>query len=63
MEIVAIGLPLIGAAIWIKQRPSEASVCHTLGAYFFARRDGALLRQRKFREYLGAAVPEVQSNG
>jgi hypothetical protein len=72
MEIVAIGLPLIGGAIWLTKKPSLHGVCFAVSAWFaalgdaaqfFKQRRGEYLTEARRREYLGAAVPEVQSNG
>jgi len=68
MEIVAIGLPLIGGAIWLTKRPSLSGICFAVSAWFaalgeaaqfFGHRRGEYLAEARRREYLGAAVPEV----
>lgn len=70
MEVITIGLPLIGGAIWLTKRPSLHGICFAVSAFFAALGDAAqffrqrraeYMRQARRREYLGAAVPEVGS--
>lgn len=63
MEIAIIGVPLLGCAVWLKYRPTRVEMWNLIAAWASANRDAALVRQARRREYLGAAVLEVQSNG
>ena len=36
MEVIAIGLPLIGGAIWLTKRPSLSGICFAASAWFAA---------------------------
>lgn len=51
---------LIYGVVWLMFRPSRITFWHHLAAWAAANRDAALVRQSRRREYLGAAVPEVQ---
>lgn len=63
MEAIIIGTSLIGGAVWLGWFPDRAKLWNSIAAWAAANRDAALVRQSRRREYLAAAVPEVQSNG
>ena len=72
MEVIAIGLPLIGGAIWLTKRPSLHGICFAVSAWFAALGDAAqffrqrraeYMREARRREYLAAAVEEVRNVG
>ena len=63
MEIAIIGVPLLGGAVWLKYRPTRIQIWNCIAAWAASNRDAAIVRKSRRREYLGAAVPEVQSNG
>ena len=56
MEIIAIGLPLVGGAIWLKHRPRRADIWNWIAAWAAANRDAAITREERRREYLSAEV-------
>jgi hypothetical protein len=56
MELVAIGLPLIGGAIWLKHRPRRADLWNWIAAWAAVNRDAAITRKERRREYLSAEV-------
>ena len=60
MEVIAIGLPLIGAATLMKYGITRASAWNAIAAWAAANRDAALVREARRREYLAAAVEEVR---
>ena len=56
MEVIAIGLPLIGGAIWLKHKPSRAAIWNWIAAWAAANRDAAITRDERRKEYLSAEV-------
>lgn len=56
MEIIAIGLPLVGGAIWLKHRPTRVQMWRWIAAWAAANRDAAITREERRREYLTAEV-------
>lgn len=56
MEIIAIGLPLVGGAIWLKHRPRRADLWNWIAAWAASNRDAAITREERRREYFSAEV-------
>lgn len=63
MEVIAIGLPLIGAATVMKYGITRAQIWNALAAWAASNRDAALVREARRREYLAASVEEVRNVG
>lgn len=55
MEIVAVGIPLIGGALWLKHRPSLALVCFGSAAWLTAMGEAAQYFNARKAVYMAEA--------
>ncbi len=59
MEIVAIGLPLIGGAIWLTKRPSLSGIYFAASAWFAALGEAVEFFWRRKSVYMAEARERV----
>lgn len=60
MEIIAIGIPLVGLGVWLKYMPDRAVAWYRLAAWAESNGDAAVERKRRRAAYMGEAAKRAE---